>query len=137
MDSTAMAAAIERIFEHPLGASGVIFEDETAKGRKAVRPGDVSWFDPADWNPSSVASIFGNTVRLVLIDALRPGTGALTRMLSAIDAAGLRPVVVAPTREFAAALARRGWKRRSCGFGFEHEEVWRSPRLTPSPLPPK
>lgn len=128
-----LQAEIERCFTHPQGASGVIFENETARGRTALRPGDVTWFLTADWTSGSVASVKDGVARLVLLDAIRPGAGAFGRLIDAIRAAELRPVVVEPTREFAAVLSRRGWKRRSHRFGIEHEEVWRSPQTRGAP----
>lgn len=50
--------------------------------------------------------------RLVLINAIRPGTGALTLCLALIAKHGLKPAVIAPTPELADALLRRGWERR-------------------------
>jgi hypothetical protein len=61
--------------------------------------------------------------RLVLIDALRPGTGALTRTLAGIKAAGMIPCIIDPTRELAATLTRRGWKSRQHGSTFEDRET--------------
>jgi hypothetical protein len=103
----------------------VIVESETARGFKVVRPGDAPWFRATDWRAESVASINGIRARLVLLHAFNERAGALTRTLAAIGDAGLMPVVVEPTRELGAALARRGWKPRQEGSTFEDREtIW-------------
>lgn len=102
-----------------------IVESETARGFKVVRPGDAPWFRAAEWRPASVASIDGMKVRLVLLHAFSENKGALTRTINGIKAAHMIPVVVDPTRELGAALARRGWKPKECGTTFEDREtIW-------------
>lgn len=123
-----LASMIEHILDHPGGASGAIYDEEIRRGWSAMHPGDAPWFPSEDWKIGSVASVNSGIARLILLDALRPNTGAFTRLVAAIRATGLRPIVVEPTREFQSILCRKGWKRRSVGYGFSHhEEVWRHP----------
>lgn len=102
--------------------------DEIRAGYKIVRPGEARWLPAEDWDRDCVISLDGLTVRLVAIHALKPGTGAFTRLLSAVEAAGLRPVVLEPTVQFEQALRRRGWKSRRYGIGVNAETRWRPPR---------
>ncbi len=103
---------------------GMIREDETEAGNRVVMPGDAPWFSADDWSSDSVVSIDRRRVRLILIVAKRPGTGAFTRLVARILASGLKPIVLAPTREFQAMLLRRGWRRKVFGTGLRHEERW-------------
>ena len=120
-----LADQIERMMRPDYNPAQAIADDEAARGFTVVRPGGAAWLPASDWNPASVCSINGVYVRLVLIDALRPGTGALTRTLAAIHAAGMIPCIIDPTRELAATLTRRGWKSKHVGTTFEDREtVW-------------
>lgn len=98
--------------------------DEAASGYVVVRPGEVDWLRAAEWSRNSVVSIDKRRVRLVLIEAAKPGSGAFMRLIGRICAAGLKPIVIAPTREFQAALQRRGWRQQIVGSGFELEDRW-------------
>ena len=103
-----------------------IVEGERKRGFVVIRPGDKPWFRKSDWKAESVASIDGNTVRLVLIHAKRERKGIFTRTVKAIDDAGFIPAVIEPTVEFAALLKRRGWVSRQTGRSFEtRETVWK------------
>ena len=116
---------IEQIMSGGYDPVAAIVENETTRGFKIVRPGDVPWFRAADWQAASVASINGKYVRLVLIHAFESDRGAMTRTLEAINAAGLIPNVIDPTRELQATLKRRGWKSKLRGSTFEDREtVW-------------
>lgn len=98
-----------------------IVENERARGFRVIRPGDRPWFRATDWRPASVASIDRVFARLVLLHAFVEGRGALTRTLASIEAAGLRPRIIDPTVELAAALRRRGWRARE----RDGEIVWK------------
>lgn len=105
-----------------------LVQHEQRRGNLVVRPGDVPWLPTADWEPATLCSLSGSAdeVRLVLLHAVKPGAGAFTRVLAGLALHGLRPTVIDPTPEFAAALARRGWRGRSFGPTFEtRETVWR------------
>lgn len=99
--------------------------DEIKAGRRVVKPGEEAWFPAADWHHSNVVSVEGDTVRLIAIWALNPGTGAFRRLVASIFAAGLKPCIIEPTNEMRATLKRWGWKGRRYGYGFESEERWR------------
>ena len=114
---------LDKIMQDGYNPSQAIADSESAVGHTVIRPGEASWLPADDWNPGSVCSINGMFARLVLIDALRPGTGALTRTLAAIKSAGMIPCVVDPTRELAATLERRGWKSKQHGTTFEDRET--------------
>lgn len=98
-------------------------QDERDAGRRVVIPGDVPWLMAEDWDPTVVVSIDGKRVRLIAILAKRQGQGAFKRLVAAIQAAGLQPVIVAPTREMRATLKRWGWKERVTGSGITTEQL--------------
>jgi hypothetical protein len=125
---------IERLFAAmDAGAriEDIMREEERAAGRQVVVPGEVDWLSVDDWHPTIVVSVDGRDVRLVAILALRPGSGALTRTVAAIRSAGLRPVIVEPTREMRETCRRWGWRVERHGDGFDSEERW-----MPAPTPP-
>ena len=120
-----LVAALEKMLDGSDPAQ-VIADNEAARGFQVVRPGNATWFPTADWHSGSVASINGMTIRLVLLHARRPGTGAFTRMIADIRALHMLPVVIDPARDFAESLAKRGWVWRQEGTTFEDREiVWR------------
>ena len=125
MSEAALVEVVKRILAGGYDPVTAIVEDETARGYKVVRPGDASWLPITDWRPASVASIDGNTVRLVLIHSYESGKGAMTKCLAAIESAGLKSVILEPTPQLADALRRRGWRgrRRSLPHG-DHETIW-------------
>lgn len=106
----------------------VMREDERSSGFAVVVPGDTAWLSSTDWDETVVVSTDGKDVRLVAILAKRPGNGAFNRLIAGIEACGLRPVIVAPTREMAATCIRRGWTRSFHGHGFLREERWHPKR---------
>jgi len=100
--------------------------NEAKAGRTIVKPGERPWLSADDWRHDVVVSIAGDRVRLIAIRALRPGTGALTRTIAGIIAAGLVPVIVEPTREMRETCRRWRWKMRRVGDSFDtFEEQWR------------
>lgn len=109
----------------------IMRRDEIERGRLVIRPGDAPWFSASEWEPTCVASMQGDDVRLIAILARRPGEGAFRRLIASIVAAGKRPVVVAPSVEMRATLKRWGWRGRTVGRDIETEERW-TPRPTPS-----
>lgn len=106
----------------------IMRNDETAAGRRVVKPGDEPWLPAADWDSTNVVSVDGDTVRLIAIWTPTPGQGAFRRLIAAIEAAGLRPCIVEPTVEMRATLKRWGWKGKRHGHGFGSEERWRPAR---------
>jgi hypothetical protein len=130
MSEAALLAELEAMLNDPnYDPVAAIVEGERKRGFRVVRPGEALWFRIGDWKSESVASMHGTTIRLVLIDAYRPGTGAFTRMIRDIEEIGGRPAVLEPTKEFAAMLKRRGWRGKQFGRSFEDSEgVWRPRR---------
>lgn len=125
MSEAALLRAIEEIFSGGYDPVAAIDKGERDRGHRVVRPGDAPWLPASDWHTASVASIAGLTARLVLIHAKSPGTGALTRTLEGIAAAGLMPAIIDPTAELAMTLRKRGWKGRMIGRTFETREwIW-------------
>lgn len=126
MSESALLCMLGKLLSGSYDPVAAIVENETDRGFRVVRPGDAPWFPAGDWKPASVASIDGDTARLVLIDAIRPGTGALTLCLALIAKHGLSPAIIDPTAELAATLTRRGWEGRRTGATFDtRETVWR------------
>jgi hypothetical protein len=127
MSESALLAELHAMLNDPhYDPVAAIVEGELKRGFRVVRPGDKPWFRIRDWKPESVASIDGNTVRLVLIEAWNQSTGVFTHTVDAILRAGYRPAVLEPTKEFAAMLKRRGWHGKRVGHDFEtRETVWR------------
>jgi len=126
MSQAALIRAIEQIISGKHDPVAAIVQSERDRGFKVIRPGDAPWFRAMDWRYTSVASIDGNTARLVLLHAFEEGKGAFTRTIAGINAAGLRPAVIEPTSELADTLGRKGWRGQSRGRSFEtRETVWR------------
>jgi hypothetical protein len=128
----AAAGAVLAGQTHPLGMAGVMLAEEVAAGRKPIQPGATEpfVFSADDWEFPQVVSLDGREVRITAVLARRPGTGAFRRLLAAIQAAGLKPVVVEPVGvTMPAILARWGWRRTVVGHGFRRVEEWR-PRAT-------
>ena len=105
--------------------SDYLRERERKAGNVVVLPGSEPWLSLDDWDPSIIVSRRGREVRLVAILARVPGSGALTRTVAGIIAAGLVPVICEPTVEMRATMKRWRWKRRLVGSTFEdREEQW-------------
>lgn len=101
-----------------------IIAHEIAHGFTVIRPGDVEWFPLAQWDRRSIASICGQRVRLVALDARNPGQGSLRALIAAIERAGYVPVIVEPSNRLTASLKRWGWKHRRLRRGSEAESIW-------------
>ena len=127
MSESALLAELHAMLNDPnYDPIAMIVEGERKRGFRIVRPGEAAWFQIGDWKPESVASVDGNTVRLVLIEAWNQSTGVFTHTVDAILRAGYHPTVIDPTPEFAAMLKRRGWRGKRVGHDFEtRETVWR------------
>ena len=126
MSEAALIRELEAILSGNYDPVAAIVEGERKRGFRVVRPGEAAWFRIGDWRAESVASINRNTVRLVLIYAVREGRGTFTRTVQNIEKAGLLPSVIEPNREFAASLKRRGWVSKQHGRTFESREmIWK------------
>lgn len=122
-----LAHLIEKIVLPDFDPAEEIAKSEAERGFTVYRPGEVGWLPLSEWKSKSVCSVNGIYARLVLIDAVRPGSGAFGRMIVALRLAGLIPCVVDPTIEFAAALKRRGYRGREVGTTFEDREtIWKA-----------
>lgn len=126
MSESALLAELHAMLNDPhYDPVAAIVESERKRGFLVIRPGDKPWFRIRDWRAESVASIDRDTVRLVLIHAVREGRGTFTRTVQGIEKAGLLPSVIEPNPEFAASLKRRGWVGKQVGRTFEDREtIW-------------
>lgn len=115
------AEAIFRMAE--LGPLECMRRDEIAMGHKLLKPGDVHWFKPDDWRDTCLSRT-GKTIRIVLVEARRPGRGAFSRLIRGIQRAKLTPVVLSPSDHLTAVLMKWGWTCRHVGEGFNAEEQW-------------
>jgi|SRR5215813_2846098 len=84
---------------------------------------DAQWLDRSDWR-EIVASQDGKRIRLVLLDAMRPCTGAFTQLICGIWEAGLVPVIVEPNQTLIDWCNRHDYRRRMVGHGKHRHEVW-------------
>jgi len=84
---------------------------QIGKGYMPIAVGSVSWLPAEDWSPDTVVTqaMLARRVRLVLLVARQPRTGALKRLVAAIAFAGLEPAVIAPSGDLEAILGRWGW----------------------------
>lgn len=99
---------------------------ELVRGYQLVPVGSVPWLPLSDWHPHDCVSLDGDEVRLVAIAARRPRSGALKRLLAAIDAAGLTPCIIAPMGVMPGILRRWGWEKTEIGSTFaDYEDQWR------------
>jgi hypothetical protein len=129
VSQAALIRELEAILSGNYDPVAAIVQGEKKRKFRVVRPGDEPWFLATDWKADSVASIAGNKVRLVLLSAIDEGTGSFTRTVKAIEDAGFQPVVIEPTFGFAAALKRRGCRKRTVGSSFEtFETTWKKPK---------
>lgn len=122
MSVPSLAEALERILR--IGPSEALREDERAMGFEPMKPGDVSWFSADDWSEGDIVSICGNEVRIVALKATRPGTGALSRLVTSIIRSGRHPIIVEPLFFMPEILKRWGWRSRIVGSGIQRHEVW-------------
>lgn len=102
--------------------------DELARGHYIMPVGSAPFLSTDDWKPEACVSIADGEVRIVLIEAREPGTGAFRRLVEGITDAGLRPVVVCPLDHMKAILKRWGWQVTEVGSTFyDREDQWRPP----------
>ena len=82
------------------------------------------WLNPHDWNEAIISRDKIGRVRIVLIDAVYPRSGAFTRLIAGIKAAGLVPVIVEPFEILEEWCKRHNWKRRTIGQGDNRQTIW-------------
>lgn len=122
-------AEIDAIMAHPGGPVGRMRDREREMGHMLVAPGSYLpfIFPKEDWEDECVVSVAGKEVRLVIITAIRPCSGAFRRLVEHIQSAGLTPVVcapVGPTMPFV--MQKWRWVKTDRG-GWETCDEWRPP----------
>lgn len=101
---------------------------EMRRGNYAVLPGQRPWLSPDDWDMSTVASIDGLEVRLiVLVPRLKTKPGILKRLIGGIIEAKLIPTLVCPDVGMLAFCRKRGWTYTVRGAPPLTEDIWRPP----------
>jgi hypothetical protein len=95
-------------------------------GYRLVEPGERPWFSRQAWEPDSFLARKRHELMIVLLVARRPGTGAFTRLLAALDRKGWRVRVVAPLGPVLPdMLLRRGFLPEIVDLGDGDEtDVW-------------
>ena len=126
MDAARVIAECFAVIAKGGSVADLIARNEISAGFRVVRPGEVAWLPIGDWEPGTCCSVTESGIaRLVLLHARESGKGAFARLLVGIDDAGLIPHVIEPTREFAAALKRNGWRERLVNTKDGRERVWK------------
>jgi hypothetical protein len=98
-----------------------MIDAERLQGHRIVK--QAPWFNPDDWDPHTIISQDRRRIRLVALQAKEPGTGAFTRLVAAILAADLIPVVVEPNGRLVDWCLRHEFRSKRIGTGFKHV-VW-------------
>lgn len=88
----------------------------------------AAWFDRDDWTDATIISQDGRRIRLVALEARTPCSGAMTRLIEKITAAGLVPVIVEPNQMIIDWCARHDFRSRTIGRGRYRHHVWYSRR---------
>jgi hypothetical protein len=112
------------------GPGEAMRRNEIAKGGTLVPTGSVDWLPHTDWIEDMVVSRVGDDVRIVAIQAKEPGSGAFSRLITALAKRGLRPIVVCPFSHMEEILRRWKWRRKDVGIGFDDREDQWTPRST-------
>jgi len=120
-------------FTHPRGPGGALEDTEKALGATIIPLGSKTpfHFDEKVWR-RGVISVLNGEVRIVAIEAKKKGHGALHQLIMKIEAAGLRPAIIAPMFDMPKILEHWGW---DCHIAQDHEggayEIWRPPSSCP------
>lgn len=127
-----IAAAIVDAVEHRRDLPRMEADRYRDRGWHVVQPGTAAGsalgFHGRDWHRSSFLAIDESVVEIALLEAKRPGTGAFGRLRDALEARGLRVVIVCPTGRFRDALARAGYQCTTVGSTFEdRRDLWSRP----------
>ena len=123
-----LGRALRKILDHPAGAGGLLRDGEIQLGARLLPVGttDPILLPVDDWDPGTIVSALENEIRLVALLARRPGTGAMRRLVEAIKARGLVPVVVAPMGSTMPAIMRHwGWRKTIVGPAHDKVDEWR------------
>lgn len=128
IDFDAMLDVLDRV--SMMGSAEAMRQHERKRGFTVILPGDRDWFPAAEWSQDCVVSLNGDHVRLCLVVAVKPGTGAFSRLITAIIRADLVPVVLDPFEHMEHILTWWGWTGRRHGSTFDdREERWRPSRV--------
>jgi hypothetical protein len=107
--------------ENMMAAAANLREMEVEQGFTLVLRSVI--INPEDWR-EIVASQDGKKIRLVLLDAMKPGHGAFSRLIAAIWRHDLVPVIVEPNEALISWCVRHDYRRRVIGKGKHRHEVW-------------
>lgn len=101
----------------------IIVRSEIDAGNVEVK--SAEWLNADEWK-DFVITQSGRRIRLVLLYAKRPCTGAFTRLIAGIDAAGLTPVIVEPCQSLVDWCNRHDYRCRKIGRGDRNhtQEIW-------------
>lgn len=102
-----------------------LLDAERLQGYYVVK--QAPWLKADDWDPHTIITQDRRRIRMVELQAKEPGTGAFTRLVAAILAADLIPVVVEPDARMVDWCLRHEFLSKRIGTGFKHV-VW-FPRL--------
>ena len=98
-------------------------QDEVLQGFQIIS--QAKWLDWNDWDRHTIISMDHNRVRLVALQAKVPGQGAFTRLIDALDKAGLVPVLVEPNQTLIDWCHRHFYRKRTLNKGRKYQhEVW-------------
>jgi hypothetical protein len=101
----------------------IIRKSEVDQGCTLIK--EATWLNRDEWNEIVISKDPKGRIRLVLLDAHRPGNGAFTRLVSEIQAYGLTPVIVEPIGSLAGWCRKNGWRKRTIKHGSENkQEIW-------------
>lgn len=112
---------------NPDGHFGVMRDMEKDIGAVVVPVGSTKPFPvpSVDWNQETLITVLGVKARIVVASANFPRSGALSRLVHNIKAAGLIPVIVSPVGPIMPAILKHwGWTRAKIGEGETVAEEW-------------
>lgn len=110
------AEALAKAIEDAGGVEAMMVNHEARLGN-TIFDGDAQWWIAEDFTDRCILSTRGKIVRIIAIEAKRPGTGAFRRLIIRICKSGLTPVVVAPLGLMEFIMKRWGWGQQIIGSG--------------------
>lgn len=121
-------AEVAAILAHPQGARGRMRDIEAEQGHTILqRDAPLAFaFSSEDWDADTLLTLNGKDVRIVLTNAVRPGSGAFGRLVRSIQTAGFNPVVISPVGPYMPVIMEKwGWREYVVGSGFRRCREWR------------
>jgi hypothetical protein len=85
--------------------------------------GEAPWLNRDDWN-AIVVSQDRTRVRLVLLDAKQPLSGAFTRLINGIFRCNLTPAIVEPNELLVRWCYRHNFRHKVIGKGLYRHHIW-------------